>query len=95
MAHQASVEELYGSDRHKRMVDMGGTHVRADEVLVVGPVDGNRPIFGGETLYSFVVSFRGGPGIRHQFDYMSEDAAEAAKARLLDAVEWFALSKRA
>ena len=78
---------------HKRMVNMGGCHVRADEVLVVGPVSGRKPLLGGETLYSFVVSFRGGPGIRHQFDYMSEDAAGAAKQRLLDAVEWFAAAR--
>jgi hypothetical protein len=87
MAFQPPFEKV---PPHKRMVNMGGTHVRADEVLVVSPVDGRKPFLGGETLYYFIVSFRGGPGIRHQFDYTSEDAAEAARQRLLDAVEWFA-----
>lgn len=80
---------------HKRMVDMGGAHARADEVLVIGPVGGRTPMFGGETSYGFTVTFRGLPGNRCAFDYRSEDAAEAAKKRLLDAVEWFATSRGA
>lgn len=77
----------------KRMVNMGGCHIRADEVLVVGPVSGRKPFFEPVTTYSFLVSFRGNPGARHQFDYLSEDAAESARSRLLDAVEWFATSR--
>lgn len=83
-------EELSGGEHRKRMADMGGTHILANEVVLVDRIRELKTLFGGDPTFAFVILLRGDPGHKHLFEYDTLAHAELAKQRLLDAVEWFA-----